>query len=276
MRWGMRVLEQFSVEGRSALITGGASGLGLAYAEALAENGANVTLADINIDAAECEAQRLRDEGCKVHAVQLDVADRMQTSRAFEEHVRQFGNLDIVFANAGIDPGAGFWNPSGGRNRDGQIDVLDPARWDRTISINLTGVFNTLRVAAKYMKPRRRGSIVVTSSNAAFITEPVVGLAYMPAKAGVSHLVRQVALELAEFRIRVNTIAPGGFVTNIGGGWLKDEAVRQAWNAKVPLGEIADPEQIKALALYLASDASSYMTGAQLVIDGGTSLGRVG
>ncbi|MHB0775542.1 SDR family NAD(P)-dependent oxidoreductase [Halomonas sp. WWR20] len=272
----MRVLEQFSVEGRSALITGGASGLGLAYAEALAENGARVTLADIDIDSAERESQRLRKEGFEVRAVQVDVADRTQTSLAFEEHVRQFDSLDIVFANAGIDPGAGFWNPAGWRNNDGQIDTLDPARWDRTISINLTGIFNTMRMAAKYMKPQRRGSIVVTSSNAAIITEPMVGLAYMPAKAGVSHLVRQVALELAEFRIRVNTIAPGGFATNIGGGWLKDEAVRRSWDAKVPLGQVADPEQIKALALYLASDASSYMTGAQMVIDGGTSLGRVG
>ncbi|MBZ9557989.1 MULTISPECIES: SDR family NAD(P)-dependent oxidoreductase [unclassified Modicisalibacter] len=272
----MRVLEQFSVEGRSALVTGGASGLGLAYVEALVENGARVTLADIDVDAAIREAARLREQGFEVHVQALDVADREQTRLVFEEHVRRFDGLDIVFANAGIDPGAGFWNPGGWRNEDGQVDTLDPARWDRTIAINLTGTFNTLRMAAKYMKPRRRGSIVVTSSNAAVITEPVVGLPYMPAKAGVSHMVRQLALELAAFGIRVNTIAPGGFVTNIGGGWLKDSDVRQSWDAKVPLGQLAEPEQIKALALYLASEASSYMTGAQLVIDGGTSLGRVG
>jgi NAD(P)-dependent dehydrogenase (short-subunit alcohol dehydrogenase family) len=271
----MSFFERFSVEGRSALVTGGASGLGLAYVEVLAENGARVTLADIDTDAAEREADRLRERGFEVYAQALDVADRDQTDLAFEAHVRRFDGLDIVFANAGIDPGAGFWNPAGWRNEEGQVDTLDPARWDRTIAINLTGTFNTVRVAAKYMKPRRRGSIVVTSSNAAIITEPVVGLPYMPAKAGVSHMVRQLALELAEFGIRVNTIAPGGFATNIGGGWLKDDAVRRSWDAKVPLGRIADPEQIKALALYLASEASSYMTGAQLVIDGGTSLGRI-
>ncbi|WP_110690082.1 SDR family NAD(P)-dependent oxidoreductase [Salinicola endophyticus] len=272
----MRFFEQFSVEGRSALVTGGASGLGLAYVEVLAENGASVTLADIDIDAAEREAARLREQGFTVQAQALDVADRAQSAEVFEAHVRGFDGLDIVFANAGVDPGAGFWNPGGWRNAEGQVDTFDPERWDRTIAINLTGTFNTLRLAATYMKPQRRGAIVVTSSNAAIITEPVVGLPYMPAKAGVSHMVRQLALELAEFGIRVNTIAPGGFVTNIGGGWLKDPEVRRSWDAKVPLGQLAEPEQIKALALYLASDASSYMTGAQLVIDGGTSLGRVG
>lgn len=271
----MSLLEQFSVEGRSALVTGGASGLGLAYVEVLAEAGARVTLTDIDSESAEREASRLQEQGFEVHPQALDVVDRDQTDQVFEDHLLRFGGLDIVFANAGIDAGAGFLNPTGGRNEEGQVDTLDPARWDRTIAINLTGIFNTVRIAAKYMKPRRHGSIIVTSSNAAFMTEPLVGLPYMPAKAGVSHMVRQLALELAEFQIRVNAIAPGGFATNIGGGWLRDEAIRQSWNAKVPLGRIADPGQIKPLALYLASDASSYMTGAQLVIDGGTSLGRV-
>ena len=125
------------------------------------------------------------------------------------------------------------------------------------------------------MKPARRGSIIATTSTAAIVTEPIVGTAYMPAKAGIAHLIRQVALELAEYRIRVNAIAPGPFVTNIGGGWLKDPKVRAAWDAQVPLGRIAETEQIKALALYLASDASSYMTGSQVLIDGGVATGNV-
>ncbi len=99
---------------------------------------------------------------------------------------------------------------------------------------------------------------------------------YMPAKAGVMHMVRHVALELAEFGIRVNAIAPGPFVTNIGGGWLRDPAVKAAWDSSVPLGKIAVTDQIKPLALYLASDASSYVTGAHMMIDGGMSLGKFG
>ena len=99
---------------------------------------------------------------------------------------------------------------------------------------------------------------------------------YMPAKAGVLHMVRALALELADYRIRVNAIAPGPFVTNIGGGWVKkDPEIRKAWDAIVPLGRMAEPEQIKPLALLLASDASDYMTGSHVVIDGGMMLGRL-
>jgi NAD(P)-dependent dehydrogenase (short-subunit alcohol dehydrogenase family) len=268
-----RTLDQFDIKGRSALVTGGASGLGLAYAEAMAEAGAAVTIADIDLDGAEREAARLRAEGYRARAAALDVVDRAGTARVFADHAAAFGGLDIAFANAGIDPGAGYWNPAGYRNEEGQIDALDPARWDRTIAINLTGVFNTVREAVRLMKPARKGSIIATSSNAALINEPIVGTAYMPAKAGVAHFVRHMAMELAEYRIRVNAIAPGPFVTNIGNGWLKDPVVRAAWDVKVPLGRMAEPYQIKPLALYLASDASSYMTGSQIVIDGGFMVG---
>ena len=269
-------LGQFDITGRSAVVTGAASGLGLAYAETMAEAGARVTLTDVDAAGAEREASRLRAEGHDVRAAQLDVTDRAATAAVFDAHVAAFGGLDIAFANAGIDPGAGFWNPGGFRNPEGQIDTLDPERWDRTISINLTGVFNTIREAARCMKAARKGgSVVATSSNAALVNEAIVGVAYMPAKAGVAHLVRHAALELAEFGIRVNAIAPGPFVTNIGGGWLKkDPVARQAWDAMVPVGAVAETWQIKPLALYLASDASSYVTGSHMLIDGGMALGK--
>jgi NAD(P)-dependent dehydrogenase (short-subunit alcohol dehydrogenase family) len=270
----MRTLEQFDIKGRSALVTGGASGLGLAYVEAMGESGASVTIADIDREGGEREAARLRKEGQNVRAAVLDVTDRAATARVFDEHMAAFGRLDIAFANAGIDPGAGYWNPAGHRNDDGQIDTFDPARWDRTIAINLTGVYNTVRDAVRLMKPARKGSIIATTSNAALINEAIVGTAYMPAKAGVAHFVRHMAQELAAFGIRVNAIAPGPFVTNIGNGWLKDPVVRAAWDSKVPLGRMAEPWQLKPLALYLASDASSYMTGSQLVIDGGFMVGK--
>ncbi|MGI4876498.1 MAG: SDR family NAD(P)-dependent oxidoreductase [Janthinobacterium lividum] len=272
----MSTLGQFDIRGRSALVTGAASGIGLAYAEAMAEAGAGVTLTDIDADGAAREAARLREAGYDARADCVDVVDRDQVAAAFDAHASAFGGVDIAFANAGVDPGAGFWNPAGHRNEEGQIDTLDPARWDRTIAINLTGVFNTIREAARHMKAQGRGgSIIATSSNAALVNEAIVGLAYMPAKAGVAHLVRHAALELAEYRIRVNAIAPGPFVTNIGGGWLKkDPLVRQAWDALVPLGSVAEVDQIKPLALYLASDASNYMTGGHVLIDGGMALGR--
>jgi NAD(P)-dependent dehydrogenase (short-subunit alcohol dehydrogenase family) len=271
----MSVLAQFDIRGRSGLVTGAASGIGLAYAEMLAEAGARVTLTDIDGEGAQREAERLRASGADARAAVLDVADRAGMTAVFDAHAQAYGGLDICFANAGIDPGAGFWSPDGFRTEEGQIDTMDPARWDRTIAVNLTGVFNTFREAARLMKPARKGSIVATSSNAAVFNEPIVGMPYMPAKAGVAHMVRHLALELAEYGVRVNAIAPGPFVTNIGGGWLRDPMVRAAWDSSVPLGRIAETDQIKPLALYLASDASSYMTGAHVVIDGGAMIGNL-
>lgn len=277
----MSILDQFTIAGRSAIVTGAASGIGLAYAEAMAEAGARVTLTDVDGEAAEREAARLRGEGHETRAARLDVSDRDETDAVFAEHSAAYGGLDIAFANAGIDPGPGFWNPGGFRNDDGQIDTFDPARWDRAISINLTGVYNSMRAAAREMKSpgrtdgRRGGSIIATASNAGLVCEPIVGMPYMPAKAGVLHMVRHVALELADFGIRVNAIAPGPFVTNIGGGWLKkDPVARKAWDALVPVGRVAETDQIKPLALMLASDASNFMTGSHVLIDGGMALGK--
>lgn len=277
----MKTLDKFDLSGRSALVTGAASGIGLAYAEAMAEAGASVTLADIDSEGAEREAQRLRSEGYTARAAKLDVADAAMTAQVFDDHATAYGGLDIAFANAGIDTGAGFWNPAGHRNPDGQVDTYDPARWDKSIAVNLSGMFYTVSNAVRIMKQpgrangRSGGAVVCTASNAGLVTEPIVGLPYMPAKAGILHMVRALGLELAEFRIRINAIAPGPFVTNIGDGWVKkDPVAKAAWDAIVPLGRMAETDQIKPLALLLASDASDYMTGAHVVIDGGMMLGK--
>lgn len=277
----MAILDRFDIKGRSALVTGAASGIGLAYAEAMAEAGAMVSLTDIDGAGAEREAARLREAGYDARAEKLDVSDFDAVAAAFDAHAKAYGGLDIAFANAGIDTGAGFWNPEGHRNPDGQVDTYDPKRWDKSISVNLSGVFYTVSNAVRIMKQpgrangRTGGSVICTASNAGLVTEPIVGLPYMPAKAGVLHMVRALGLELAEFRIRINAIAPGPFVTNIGGGWLKkDPVVRKAWDAIVPLGSVAETDQLKPLALLLASDASDYMTGSHVVIDGGMMLGK--
>jgi NAD(P)-dependent dehydrogenase (short-subunit alcohol dehydrogenase family) len=272
----MNILDQFNIKGRSALITGAASGIGLAYAEAMAEAGAKVTLADIDLAGAEREAARLRSEGADAQAIACDVSSLDQVAAAFDAHVAAFGGLDIAFANAGWDAGNGFWSPEGKRNPAGQIDVYDPDAWVRSININLNGPFYTIREAVRCMKAGgKKGTIIATASNAGIINEAIVGIPYMPAKAGVLHLVRHAALELAEFGIRVNAIAPGPFVTNIGDGWVKKNPdAKLAFDKTIPLGGMAETHQIKPLALLLASDASSFMTGAHVVIDGGVQLGH--
>jgi NAD(P)-dependent dehydrogenase (short-subunit alcohol dehydrogenase family) len=276
---GPGTLDQFDIRGRSALVTGAASGIGLAYAEVMAEAGARVTLTDIDGEGAAREARRLVDEGHDARWSQCDVADLAQVAKAFDDHVAAYGGCDIAFANAGLDVGNGFWTPEGKRNPDGQIDVYDKARWDRSIGINLTGVFHTVREAARVMKAnthRRGGSIIVTSSNAAEVNEAIIGVPYMAAKAGAKHFMRHAAYELAAYGIRVNAIAPGPFVTNIGDGWVKkNPAAKAAWDELVPVGRMAETHQIKPLALLLASDAGSYMTGSHVLIDGGMQLGPV-
>lgn len=269
------VINKFDVAGRSVFVTGGGSGLGLGYAEALAECGATVTLTGRNSANIEAEAARMRELGWSVEARQLDISDHEAVAAAIDEHVERFGSLDTVFANAGIGDGRGFWDGANHRRvPEGEIENLASSNWAQIIDVNLNGTAYTISQAARAMKALKKpGSIVVTSSVASTMAFPTIPTAYMVSKAAISHLVRQVALELAEFGIRVNAISPGMFVTNIGGGYLADPAARKAMGSYVPLGHMADVHQIKPLALYLASDASDFMTGAELPIDGGVLLG---
>ncbi len=271
------VLKKFDVAGRSAIVTGATSGIGLAYAEALAGAGVMVTVASIDKGRVQETVRAFEERGWNARGAVVDVADHKQVACTVDDHVAAWGGLDIAFVNAGIGAGHGYLGGDGKRDPRGQVDTFDLADWDRNISVNLSGAFYTIREAARVMKKAGRGgSIVVTTSNASTITVPIVNASYMAAKAGLAHLVRQLALELAAYKIRVNSIAPGSFVTNIGGGVLKDPAVRAIWAKAIPLGDMGMPEQIKALALYLASDASDFVTGTEMVIDGGVSLGMAG
>ncbi len=269
--------ELFSVEGYGVVVTGGASGLGLAFAEALAENGAAVTILDVDGKAIESEVARLVGAGHDVRGEVVDVTDHARLDAAFDAAVAAHGRLDVAFANAGIDSGPGFVSGWAGaerpRNDDGALETYTDERWNRVIDVNLNGVFATIRSATRHLRPQRSGRIIVTTSLAAIKTEPVIGAAYMAAKAGCAHLTRNVALELAAYGITVNAIAPGFFVTNIGGGHAKDPAAQQAMAKDIPMHRVGFPDDIKGLALFLASPASAYVTGQQIVIDGGWGLG---
>lgn len=264
----MRAAALFDVSGHVAVVTGAASGLGLAMAEVMAENGAVVAMLDIDPAGLERAAAWLRQAGGVVEPAVVDVADTDRLRRAIDETAARHGRLDAVFANAGISAGPGFATP------EGQLAAVDRARWDQVLLVNLTSVFATVQAAAVHMKARRSGRIVVTSSIAGIHAEPMVGYAYAATKAAVNNLVRQAALELAPSNITINAIAPGPFLTNIAGGRLhtNPEVVRQ-FASLVPLGRIAQTDEIKGLALLLASPASSYITGAVIPIDGGATAG---
>jgi len=267
----------FKVEGYGVIVTGGASGLGLGFTEALAENGARVTMFDIDAGRIASEGERLRALGYAVRGEVVDVRDHASLERAFDDAVAAHGRLDVVFANAGIDSGPGFvgsWVGSErARNPEGALENYADERWQRVIDINLSGIFATLRAAARFMKPQRAGRLILTTSVAAYQCEPAIGAAYMAAKAGASHLMHCVAQELAAYNITVNAIAPGFFVTNIGGGHAKNPALQAAMAKAIPMHRVGFPDDIKGLALFLASPASGYLTGQQISIDGGWALG---
>ncbi len=262
--------EMFDVRGKSVIVTGGASGIGRAYAEVTAEHVARVCILDLNASQLDAVVAELGRNGAQVWGQAVDVADRLRMAEAFDAVAQRHGRIDVVFANAGIDAGPGFLSTTGERIPDGAIDVLDDHHWDRVIEVNLTSVYTTVKHAARHMKATGGGRIIVTSSIAGQINEAIVGTPYMPAKAGVDHFVRQIAMELGVFGILVNCISPGPFMTNIAGGRLKIPADRKAFEEQSLIGRIGDPEDIKGLALYLASPCSSYVTGSQMVIDGGS------
>jgi NAD(P)-dependent dehydrogenase (short-subunit alcohol dehydrogenase family) len=274
----VKIADLFKVEGYGVVVTGGASGLGLGFAEALAVNGAKVTLLDIDQQRIDAEVARLTKAGCTARGEVVDVTDHATLDAAFDRAVKAHGKLDVAFANAGIDSGPGFMGAWVGaqrpRNPAGAFESYDDERWQKVIDINLTGVFATMRAATRHMKPQKSGRIIVTTSLAAVKNETVVGSAYMAAKAGAAHLMRNVALELAAFNITVNAIAPGFFITNIGGGHAHNADLQKAVSAAVPMHRVGFPKDMAGLALFLASPASDYLTGQQIIIDGGWGLGE--
>jgi NAD(P)-dependent dehydrogenase (short-subunit alcohol dehydrogenase family) len=259
----MTAQQMFDLTGKTAFVTGAGSGIGFAIAECLAENNARVVLADLNPENLERAVGRLTDRGLTCVAETVDVAHIDQIERAADRAVTRFGSLDIVAANAGISAGPG---PT---TEQGTIEAVQRERWSQVLDINLTGVFSTMQVASTHMKRQRSGRIIVTASTAGFRADPMVGYAYSATKAAVINLVRQAAMDLARFNVLINAIAPGPFRTNIGGGRMQLVETEQAFADSLPLGRIGNPDEIKGAALLLASQASSFMTGAIIPVDGG-------
>lgn len=266
----MKAQAIFDVQGLVTVITGGANGIGLAYAEAMIDNGARVTILDINESRLKATVATLRARypNGVVDGDVLDVTDKAAVQRTFEAARQHHGRLDVVFANAGIHGGGAFLRADGTRDPDGAIENLSDA-WTKVIDTNLTSVLTTIQAAARIMKTQPEGGrIIATSSVAALGPSALVGTPYITAKTAVAGLVRQAALELAKYKIRVNAIAPGGFQTDI-----MEPDFAKVLEHVCPTHRVASTDEIQGLALFLASGASSYVTGSQIVIDGGLTLG---
>jgi NAD(P)-dependent dehydrogenase (short-subunit alcohol dehydrogenase family) len=269
----MKAQELFKVGGLVTVVTGAASGIGLAIARVMADNGARVTLVDVDREALQEAVRALSATGAEVHGEAADVTDKQALERAVSAAIGRHGRLDVAFANAGISGGPGFLKADDQRNPPSAIENLSEELWDRVIETNLSSVFKTLQVVAPRMKAQGGGCIIVTGSISALRPELYVGTPYVASKAGVAQLVRQAALELARYNVRVNAIAPGPVITNIAGGRLRDLAARAPFERTSPMHRIATPEDLCGAALYLASPAASFVTGATIVVDGGAALG---
>lgn len=258
----MAVLELFNLAGRRALITGGSRGLGLEMARALGEAGAEVLISGSNPDHLNQACGALCGEDLHVRSIQADLSSPNQAERLCETILSDYGPVDILINNVG------------GRRINTPTECLGLEDWQRIIDLNLTQAFLLTKHLGAAMIPRKWGRIInIASINALWPGKAMRGRSYETAKAALTMFTKAVAADWAVHGITVNAIAPGPFLTDANRRWIGERPEFEGEVASsIPMGRWGRPEEIGPLALYLASEASSYMTGSVLVIDGGRLL----
>ena len=252
-------LKRFDLTGRAALVTGSSRGIGLALARGLGEAGARVMLNARDAALTEAAARALRGDGVDAEACPFDVTDAGQVAAGIADIERRMGGLDILVNNAGIQ-------------RRGPLLDAPEAVWAEVIETNLTAVFRIGREAARRMAPRGKGRIINIASLMSEVARPGVG-PYAAAKGGVKMLTRAMCVEWAPFGINVNAIGPGYFATDLNAALVADPAF-DAWiRARTPAGRWGDVDELVGAAIFLASDAASFVNGQVLYVDGGVLAG---
>jgi len=243
------------LQGKIALITGGARGIGFSIASALAREGATIAIADINIEGANAAADKLKAAGAQAHGFAVNVADARSVEGMMKDIVTQLGRLDILVNNAGV-----------GGNTPFLETTLE--NWNRIISINLTGAFIVAQACAKQMVAQGHGGKIINIASLSGQRGGNGRAAYGSAKAGLELLTKVMAVELSEHGINVNNIAPGAIETDMA-ATAHDAATRAAYNYLIPMVRYGTPEEIADAAVFLCSDEARYVQGHTLNVDGG-------
>jgi NAD(P)-dependent dehydrogenase (short-subunit alcohol dehydrogenase family) len=250
----------FDLSGRVALVTGGNSGIGLGMASALAAAGADVAIWGTNQDKNDRAVAELEAHGTRVAAFRCDVGDEEQVEESFAATLETFGKVDSCFANAGIGGGA----PS--------FMEMSLEEWRRVTRINLDGVFLTFRAAARHLVDRGEGGSLVVTSSLSAIEGAARNENYAATKGAVISMMKGLAVELARYGVRANAVLPGWIDTPMTAGALSWDRFSDKVLPRIPFRRWGQPEDFGGIAVYLASDASSYHTGDLIVVDGGYSI----
>ena len=253
----MDIIEKMRLDGKKAFVTGGARGIGMNYAKAIAEAGADVAIVDLDFKTAqETAADLAQATGRDIFAIEADVTKPESVDAMMEKILERFGRLDVAFCNAGICINA-------------PAEEMTFEQWKKVIDINLTGIFLTDIAAGKQMIKQGGGSIINTASMSAHIVNvPQPQCAYNASKAGVIQLTKSLAIEWAMKNVRVNSISPGYIGTDLTLNSPTLIPLIEQWNKLAPLHRLGKPEELQAIAVYLAGDASPFTTGADFQIDG--------
>jgi glucose 1-dehydrogenase len=245
------------LQGKSALVTGAAQGIGLACAAALAREGADVVIADVKAEAGGVALRQLREAGAKAEFVSCDVSRKADVEKAVALAVSRFGRLDIAIANAGIVHAAEFLD-------------LEEADFDRVLAVNLKGVFLVGQAAARQMVKQGGGGAIVNMSSVNAVLAIPNQVPYVVSKGAVNQLTKVMALSLAPHGIRVNGIGPGTILTDLARkAVLGNREAERKILSRTPLGRMGEPDEIGKVAAFLASDDASYLTGQTIYPDGG-------
>ncbi|MCW1300756.1 MAG: SDR family oxidoreductase [Candidatus Parvarchaeota archaeon] len=252
------VIDKFYLKDRVAVVTGGNQGIGFEIAKAMAEAGALVIVGDISEESLEIKT--LRNSGRKIDYVFLDVRDSKNIDQVSKKIFDTYGHIDILANIAGIVVNTPL------------LETTDE-EWEEVINVNLNGVFRCSRSFGKYMAKDKKGCIInMASMSGIVVNTPQPQASYNASKAGVILLTKSMASELAPFGIRVNAIAPGYVATPLTKKGMSNKEWSERWLNMTPMKRVAEPEEIAPLALFLASDASSFMTGSVVIIDGGYTI----